>query len=41
VAYAVPANVASTNVMTKLGMTFEGEVDIFGLHCARYAIQRL
>jgi ribosomal-protein-alanine N-acetyltransferase len=40
VAYAVPENRASTNVMRKLGMVFEAEVDIFGLHCARYAIDR-
>jgi ribosomal-protein-alanine N-acetyltransferase len=41
VAYAVPANRASTNVMTKLGMAFEAETAIFGLRCARYAIQRV
>jgi [ribosomal protein S5]-alanine N-acetyltransferase len=40
VAYAVPENRASTRVMEKVGMEFEAETDIFGLHCARYAIQR-
>jgi [ribosomal protein S5]-alanine N-acetyltransferase len=40
VAYAVPENRASTNVMEKLGMTFEAEADIFGLHCVRYALER-
>jgi ribosomal-protein-alanine N-acetyltransferase len=40
VAYAVPANRASTNVMSKLRMAFEAETDIFGMHCARYAIER-
>jgi ribosomal-protein-alanine N-acetyltransferase len=40
VAYAVPENTASTHVMEKLGMLREAEVDIFGLHCVRYAIER-
>jgi len=40
VAYAVPENRASTNVMTKLGMRYEAETEIFGLRCARYAIER-
>ena len=39
-AFAVPENRASANVMVKLGMVFEAEVDIFGLHCSRYAIDR-
>jgi ribosomal-protein-alanine N-acetyltransferase len=40
VAYAVPENRGSTRVMEKVGMGFEAETDIFGLHCARYAIER-
>jgi RimJ/RimL family protein N-acetyltransferase len=40
VAYAVPDNTASTHVMAKLGMRMEDEVEIFGLHCVRYAIER-
>jgi [ribosomal protein S5]-alanine N-acetyltransferase len=40
VAYAVPENTASTRVMEKLGMAMETDVDIFGLHCVRYAIER-
>jgi ribosomal-protein-alanine N-acetyltransferase len=38
IALAVPENRASTRVMEKVGMSFEEEQDIFGLHCARYAI---
>jgi RimJ/RimL family protein N-acetyltransferase len=40
VAYAVPENVASTRVLTKLGMRSDGEVDIFGLHCLRFTLDR-
>ncbi len=40
VAYAVPENRASTRVMERIGMRFEAETDIFGLHCAQYAIER-
>ncbi len=40
VAYAVPENRASTNVMEKLGMRFEAETVIFGVHCARYTLGR-
>lgn len=39
-AFAVPENLASRRVMEKLGMTFEGEREIFDLHCVEYAISR-
>ena len=38
IALAVPDNRASTRVMEKVGMTFQREQDIFGLHCARYGV---
>ncbi len=40
VAYAVPENTSSTRVMEKLGMRKEDHVEIFGLRCVRYAIER-
>jgi ribosomal-protein-alanine N-acetyltransferase len=40
VAYAVPANRASTRVMEKLGMTYEAEDHLFELDLVRYAISR-
>jgi RimJ/RimL family protein N-acetyltransferase len=40
VAYAVPGNVASTRVMEKLGMSFEGEDRLWDLDLVRYAISR-
>jgi RimJ/RimL family protein N-acetyltransferase len=41
VAYAVPDNVASTRVMEKLGMTYEGRDHLFDLDLVRYAIDRV
>ena len=40
VAYAVPANRASTRVMEKIGMRYEAEDHLFDLDLARYAISR-
>ena len=40
VAFAVPENVASTRVMEKLGMQYEGEAHLFDLDLVRYAIDR-
>jgi ribosomal-protein-alanine N-acetyltransferase len=40
VALAVPENVASVRVMEKVGMRFEGETDLFGMHLVRYGIDR-
>jgi ribosomal-protein-alanine N-acetyltransferase len=40
VAYAVPANSASTKVMEKLGMRYEAEDHLFDLDLVRYAISR-
>lgn len=31
---------ASRRVMEKLGMRYEGEVDVYGLHAVRYALSR-
>jgi ribosomal-protein-alanine N-acetyltransferase len=40
VAFVVPENVASRHVVERLGMLVAGEVDVFGLRCVRYAIER-
>ena len=40
VAVAVPANRASTRVMEKLGMAYQGPAHHYGLDVARYAITR-
>lgn len=40
VAYAVPANLASTRVMEKVGMTPEGEDHLWDLDLVRYGISR-
>jgi [ribosomal protein S5]-alanine N-acetyltransferase len=40
VALAFPANRASTRVMEKVGMRFEGEVERYGVELVEYAIER-
>jgi [ribosomal protein S5]-alanine N-acetyltransferase len=40
VALAFPANRASTRVMEKIGMSFEDEVELYGVTLVRYAIDR-
>ena len=40
VALAFPGNRASTRVMAKIGMSFEGEVESYGKRLVRYAIER-
>jgi ribosomal-protein-alanine N-acetyltransferase len=40
VAVTRPEHVASRKVMEKLGMRYEGEVDVYGLRAVRYALSR-
>ena len=40
VAFAVPDNAASRRVIDKLGMTYRGEADHFGLHLVEYTLSR-
>lgn len=40
IALTRPANAASRRVMDKIGMSFKGEVDIYGISAVEYAISR-
>jgi ribosomal-protein-alanine N-acetyltransferase len=40
IAFTRPANAASRKVMEKIGMSFEGEVMVFGIQAVQYVINR-
>ena len=40
VAFARPGNAASRRVLDKLGMSFDGETNVFGIHVAHYSLRR-
>jgi ribosomal-protein-alanine N-acetyltransferase len=40
VAFARPRNAASRRVLAKLGMSFDGETNVFGVHVAQYSLRR-
>lgn len=40
VAFARLRNAASRRVLDKIGMSFDGEADVFGIHVAQYSLRR-